>query len=84
ERFARGDSTRSRSTGSTGLGLAIVQAVCAAHGGAVIVDSVPGRTVFTVYLPALPVPAAALDARPDPRTNWASNAQLSHSTTTRA
>ncbi|MFJ3235132.1 sensor histidine kinase [Streptomyces sp. NPDC086787] len=52
ERFARGDSGRSRATGSTGLGLAIVQAVAAAHGGAVTVDSVPGRTVFTVHLPA--------------------------------
>ncbi|MET9112873.1 HAMP domain-containing sensor histidine kinase [Streptomyces longwoodensis] len=57
ERFARGDSARSRATGSTGLGLAIVQAVAAAHDGAVTVDSVPGRTVFTVHLPALP-PAA--------------------------
>ncbi|MGP4043498.1 sensor histidine kinase [Streptomyces sp. 2A115] len=53
ERFARGDSSRSRASGSTGLGLAIVQAVAYAHGGAVTVDSVPGRTVFTVHLPAL-------------------------------
>ncbi|MEV0219352.1 HAMP domain-containing sensor histidine kinase [Streptomyces sp. NPDC050704] len=53
ERFARGDSSRSRVSGSTGLGLAIVQAVVAAHDGAVTVDSVPGRTVFTVHLPAL-------------------------------
>ncbi|MHC5902753.1 ATP-binding protein [Streptomyces sp. S6] len=53
ERFARGDSARSRTTGSTGLGLAIVQAVATAHGGAVTVDSVPGRTVFTVHLPVL-------------------------------
>ncbi|MGW2341993.1 HAMP domain-containing sensor histidine kinase [Streptomyces sp. NPDC001661] len=52
ERFARGDSSRSRKAGSTGLGLAIVQAVATAHGGAVTVDSVPGRTVFTVHLPA--------------------------------
>ncbi|MEV3852944.1 ATP-binding protein [Streptomyces sp. NPDC050095] len=51
ERFARGDSSRSRKAGSTGLGLAIVQAVAAAHGGAVTADSVPGRTVFTVHLP---------------------------------
>jgi two-component system OmpR family sensor kinase len=56
ERFARGDSARSRATGSTGLGLAIVQAVATAHGGAVTVDSVPGRTVFTVHLPALQPP----------------------------
>jgi two-component system OmpR family sensor kinase len=53
ERFARGDSSRSRASGSTGLGLAIVQAVADAHGGAVTVDSVPGRTMFTVHLPAL-------------------------------
>ncbi|WP_121710081.1 HAMP domain-containing sensor histidine kinase [Streptomyces sp. E5N91] len=53
ERFARGDSARSRATGSTGLGLAIVQAVTTAHGGGVTVDSAPGRTAFTVYLPAV-------------------------------
>ncbi|MFI1200896.1 sensor histidine kinase [Streptomyces sp. NPDC020883] len=57
ERFARGDASRSRTTGSgrsggsTGLGLAIVQAVVAAHGGTVAVASGPGRTVFTVTLP---------------------------------
>ncbi|MGW2843477.1 sensor histidine kinase [Streptomyces sp. NPDC001274] len=52
ERFARGDASRSRGAGSTGLGLAIVQAVVAAHGGRVAVESVPGRTVFAVHLPA--------------------------------
>ncbi|MFD3512590.1 sensor histidine kinase [Streptomyces sp. NPDC058657] len=36
---------------STGLGLAIVRAVVLAHGGTVGVESVPGRTVFTVRLP---------------------------------
>ncbi|MDQ2880529.1 MAG: HAMP domain-containing histidine kinase [Actinomycetota bacterium] len=51
ERFARGDSSRSRAAGSTGLGLSIVDAVVAAHGGSVDVTSVPGRTVFTVRLP---------------------------------
>ncbi|MEW2384202.1 HAMP domain-containing sensor histidine kinase [Micromonospora sp. NPDC047707] len=51
ERFARGDSSRSRAHGSTGLGLAIVAAVVAAHHGAVSVQSRPGRTVFTVRLP---------------------------------
>ncbi|MEU4150515.1 HAMP domain-containing sensor histidine kinase [Streptomyces sp. NPDC026659] len=54
ERFARGDSARSRATGSTGLGLAIVRAVVLAHGGDVHVESVPGRTVFTVRLPLTP------------------------------
>ncbi|KAB1977859.1 sensor histidine kinase [Streptomyces triticiradicis] len=71
ERFARGDSARSRATGSTGLGLAIVQAVAAAHGGAVTVDSVPGRTVFTLHLPALA-----------PETSWQSHSQAQHSATT--
>ncbi|MGC9380217.1 HAMP domain-containing sensor histidine kinase [Streptomyces sp. MH13] len=72
ERFARGDSARSRTTGSTGLGLAIVQAVATAHGGAVTVDSVPGRTVFTLYLPALPA-----------RRGSALHSQAQHSPTTR-
>ncbi|MDH6585781.1 signal transduction histidine kinase [Streptomyces sp. SAI-133] len=75
ERFARGDSARSRATGSTGLGLAIVQAVATAHGGAVTVDSVPGRTVFTVHLPAVG-PAAP---RPAPETNWQPHSQAQHS-----
>jgi two-component system OmpR family sensor kinase len=51
ERFARGDSSRSRETGSTGLGLAIVHAVVEAQGGTVSVESEPGRTVFTLTLP---------------------------------
>ncbi|MET7751524.1 HAMP domain-containing sensor histidine kinase [Micromonospora sp. NPDC005367] len=51
ERFARGDSSRSRGNGSTGLGLAIVAAVVEAHHGTVSVRSRPGRTVFTVRLP---------------------------------
>ncbi|GAA3559013.1 HAMP domain-containing sensor histidine kinase [Amycolatopsis ultiminotia] len=48
ERFARGDTSRSRAAGSTGLGLAIVAAVAAAHSGRVTVDSRPGRTEFVV------------------------------------
>lgn len=51
ERFARGDSARSRATGSTGLGLAIVAAVVAAHHGTIVVASVPGDTRVTVRLP---------------------------------
>jgi two-component system OmpR family sensor kinase len=51
ERFARGDSSRSRAAGSTGLGLAIVAAVVQAHGGEVDVESRPGHTEFTVWLP---------------------------------
>jgi len=51
ERFARGDSSRSRKGGSTGLGLAIVSAVVKAHDGTITVNSSPGHTVFTVRLP---------------------------------
>jgi two-component system OmpR family sensor kinase len=50
ERFARGDSSRSRAAGSTGLGLSIVAAVVGAHDGEVSVQSVPGQTTFTVSL----------------------------------
>jgi two-component system OmpR family sensor kinase len=77
ERFARGDTSRSRASGSTGLGLAIVQAVATAHGGAVTVDSVPGRTVFTVHLPPLTV-------RPATETRGQPHSQAQHSTITRA
>ena len=51
ERFARGDTSRSRAAGSTGLGLAIVAAVVEAHRGRVQVTSCPGRTSFAVRLP---------------------------------
>ncbi len=51
-RFTRGDAARNRAQGSTGLGLSIVDAVVAAHGGTVRVESHPGRTVFTLRLPA--------------------------------
>jgi two-component system OmpR family sensor kinase len=51
ERFARGDSSRSRKGGSTGLGLAIASAVVKAHNGSIAVHSAPGRTEFTVRLP---------------------------------
>jgi two-component system, OmpR family, sensor kinase len=63
ERFARGDSSRSRSAGSTGLGLAIVKAVVTAHHGTVGVESHPGRTTFTIVLPRLIEPADTRDAR---------------------
>jgi two-component system OmpR family sensor kinase len=55
QRFTRGDASRNRAAGSsTGLGLAIVHAVVSAHGGTIDVDGAPGRTSFTVTLPAAP------------------------------
>lgn len=55
ERFARGDTSRSRAAGSTGLGLAIVSAVVEAHHGKVDVVSRPGHTAFSVRLPGASV-----------------------------
>ncbi|WP_405868474.1 ATP-binding protein [Streptomyces sp. NBC_00005] len=54
ERFTRADTSRSRApggAGGSGLGLAIAVAIVRAHGGRIDVDSVPGRTEFTVELP---------------------------------
>jgi len=51
ERFARGDTSRSRAAGSTGLGLAIVAAVVEAHHGSVQATSSPAGATFTVRLP---------------------------------
>lgn len=51
ERFARGDTSRSRKGGSTGLGLAIVSAVVKAHDGTITLESKPGHTEFSVRLP---------------------------------
>ena len=52
ERFSRGDEARNRAGGSTGLGLSIVDAVARSHGGRVSLESRPGRTTFSVLLPA--------------------------------
>lgn len=63
ERFARGDSSRSRRSGSTGLGLAIVSSIVEAHEGSITVDSSPAGTTFRVRLaPVLPVRGALADA----------------------
>jgi two-component system OmpR family sensor kinase len=51
ERFARGDTSRSRKGGSTGLGLAIVSAVVKAHHGDITLKSAQGLTEFAVRLP---------------------------------
>jgi two-component system OmpR family sensor kinase len=52
DRFTRGDSSRTRSSGGAGLGLSLVSAIAQAHGGRAEVRSQPGDTTFTVTLPA--------------------------------
>lgn len=52
ERFSRGSTARR--TDGAGLGLSIVRAIAVAHGGQVLLDSVPGRgATFTVEIPAV-------------------------------
>jgi two-component system OmpR family sensor kinase len=57
ERFVRGDASRSRATGGAGLGLAITAAIIEAHGGELIIDSVPGQgtTVSFTLPPSAPL-----------------------------
>ncbi len=59
ERFARGDSSRERRTGSTGLGMSIALAIVQSHGGSIDVESSTAPedhgTTFTIRLPAAAV-----------------------------
>ena len=59
ERFARGDSSRERRTGSTGLGMSIALAIVQSHGGSIDVASSTAPedhgTTFSVRLPAATV-----------------------------
>ena len=53
DRFYRVDSARSRELGGAGLGLAIAREFAMAHGGDLLVHSVPGEgSTFTLRLPA--------------------------------
>ncbi|MFG2914973.1 ATP-binding protein [Kitasatospora sp. NPDC048298] len=55
DRFYRTDDSRNRATGGSGLGLAIAQALVAAHGGRITLDTAPGRgCTFRVLLPLPP------------------------------
>jgi two-component system sensor histidine kinase TrcS len=73
ERFARGDSSRSRRSGSTGLGLAIVASIVEAHEGRIDVQSSPAGTVFTVcFARVAGATAGPLGERPSTQTQSSS------------
>lgn len=51
EPFYRADKSRTRSSGGFGLGLSLCQTIVTAHSGTIRVDSEPGSTTFSVWLP---------------------------------
>jgi CheY-like chemotaxis protein len=57
-------TTRPQGEG-TGMGLAVVHGIVADHGGAIAVESAPGRgSTFRVLLPVVPAPPASAAGRP--------------------
>jgi signal transduction histidine kinase len=52
ERFYRVSKDRSRKTGGSGLGLSIARWIVEQHGGALSVESIPGKgSTFTLSMP---------------------------------
>ena len=52
DRFYKADPSRVRDENGSGLGLSISKAIVERHHGSIEVTSVPGRTAFTITLPA--------------------------------
>jgi two-component system phosphate regulon sensor histidine kinase PhoR len=64
DRFYRAPATRSTSVRGSGIGLALVKHIAEAHGGAVTVDSEPGRgAAFIVDLPLVEKKTFTMGAR---------------------
>ena len=51
ERFTRGDTSRTRTSGGAGLGMSLVKAIMHAHHGDATVTSTSGDTTFSLTLP---------------------------------
>ena len=69
ERFYRVDVKRSRECGGTGLGLAIVKHIVSRHQGRLAIESVVGEgSVFTVFLPVIPLESPENQEVPIPVT----------------
>jgi signal transduction histidine kinase len=72
DRFARGDTARTRTEGGVGLGLAIVDAITRAHGGSCTARASPEGSVFSLILPGFVAGPKTMSETPGSRAGeWA-------------